>query len=85
MPDREQELLVARLDERVKGLERDFALLRDQLNQLAAQLKDVIEDTEKRFVKKEIFQPIQKAVLSIITLVVFAVVAALLGLILPKH
>jgi hypothetical protein len=85
MPDREHELLLARLDERVKQLERENGLFRVEMDRLAKLVTDYHDIADEQYLKKEMFQPVQRAVFAVIGLIVFGVITALLGLVLPKH
>jgi hypothetical protein len=89
MPDRELQIMLARLDERVMTLERETKALKAELSKLDddlnSDLREHRQDMENLFVKKDLFQPVQKAVFTLAGFIVLAVLTAILGLVLPKQ
>lgn len=72
--------LVSRLDERSIAIQ-------DQINTLFELLKkdeDKIEKHEEKYVKKEQFLPVQKAVYAVISVIVMTVLSVMLGQIFIK-
>jgi uncharacterized coiled-coil protein SlyX len=83
--DRDQHLLIARLDERSRGYEKDIAELKAALLKRDEDIADLRKELEALYVKKEMFQPVQKAVFTLAGFIVLAVITAVLGVVLPKH
>lgn len=85
MPDensfnRESLELLGRLDERTKAIQLDITNIRVEIRDH----KESIQGLDKKFVRNESFQPVQRIVYGVVGLIMTAVLVAILGLIILK-
>lgn len=85
MPDennfnRESLELLGRLDERTKAIQLDITNIRLEIRDH----KESIQGLDKKFVRNESFQPVQRIVYGVVGLIMTAVLVAILGLIILK-
>ena len=77
--EKTQELLI-RLDERTRTIKSDFELFRAEI----AELRGSIKEESDKYVTKEQFAPIQRAVYTVITFICMSIVGAVVSLVIQK-
>lgn len=81
-------LLLARIDERTKNMERQINVLEDDVKELKSKINKDMFDFKKELRETYItihqFTPVQRAVFTAISVIVLGVGAALLNLVIPK-
>ncbi len=79
---------LARVDERTQAMQKQFSEHRENTRDSHEMLKDSIDELKKtvkeEYVTKETFSPIQRIVYGIVSIVMTAVVMAIIGLVILK-
>lgn len=83
-----ESILLARIDERTKSIEKKVLDLDSDIKEVRAKMNEdsiaLKKDLNENYVNRHQFNPVQRAVFTAISVIVLGVLAAILNLIIPK-
>ena len=78
---------LARLDERTRSIKNDIQFLKEEITSIKRSVKEETNDINEslaKYVTKEEFSPIQRAIYTVASLIVMSVIGTLISLVLKR-